>query len=129
METTPKRRILVVDDAVTVRMYHRQVLEGAGYVIDEAIDGVDGLEKALLQPVDLLLVDINMPRMDGYSMLHQLRRHPDLRSIPVVMISTEEREEDAERAFVAGANFYMAKPIRPDPLIDVVRLILGEAAR
>jgi two-component system chemotaxis response regulator CheY len=129
MDTTRQRRILVVDDAVTVRLYCRQVLESAGYVVIEAINGLDGLERLLVTPADLLLVDINMPKMDGYSMLHQLRRTPELRDLPAVMVSTEEKPEDAERAFAAGANFYMAKPIRPDPLVAVIRLVLGEAVR
>lgn len=119
------KRILVVDDAATVRMYCRQVLEAAGFVVDEAVNGVEGLEKALLEPTDLILVDVNMPKMDGYSMVRALRRRAELRAIPAVMVSTETREADAAKAYAAGANFYMAKPIRPDPLCGVVRLLTG----
>lgn len=122
------KRILVIDDAVTVRLYCRHVLEAEGHFVEEAVNGVEGLEKALSQPFDLLLVDINMPRMDGYAMLHQVRRQADIGTLPAIMVSTEEREADTERAYAAGANFYMAKPIRPQPLLDVVRLILGETA-
>ena len=69
-----------------------------------------------------------MPTMDGYAMLRALRRQPEIRAIPAVMISTESKEADAAKAYAAGANFYMAKPIRPDPLCDVVRLLTGEGA-
>ena len=122
------KRVLVVDDAATVRLYCRQVLEAEGFVVDEAVNGVEGLEKALLEPTDLILVDVNMPTMDGYTMLRALRRQPEIRAIPAVMISTESKEADAAKAYAAGANFYMAKPIRPDPLRDVVRLLSGEGA-
>lgn len=122
------KRVLVIDDATTVRLYCRQVLEAEGYVVDEAINGIEGLEKALLMPPDLILLDVNMPKMDGYSMLHALRRQDEARAVPAVMISTEARDADAAKAYAAGANYYMAKPIRPDPLIEVVRLLTSGGA-
>jgi two-component system chemotaxis response regulator CheY len=83
------KRILIVDDAATVRMYHRAILESAGYAVDEAVNGIEALEKSLTNAYDLYLVDVNMPKMDGYAFLRELRGHTDLAQPPAVMISTE----------------------------------------
>lgn len=123
MSQTPKR-ILVVDDAATVRMYHRTILEGAGFAVDEAINGIEALEKALLSPFDLYLVDVNMPKQDGYGFLRELRRQ-SLPQAPAVMISTEAQAKDKFRAYEAGANFYLIKPIKPEDLLAMCRLLLG----
>jgi two-component system, chemotaxis family, chemotaxis protein CheY len=116
-------RILVVDDAATVRMYHRSILEEAGYVVEEAVNGVEALEKALNQPFDLYLVDVNMPKLDGYGFLRELRRQ-EMPQAPAVMISTEAASHDRARAYEAGANFYLVKPIRPLELLAHCRLLL-----
>lgn len=118
------KRILVIDDAATVRMYHRSILEGAGYVVEEAINGIEALEKALTLPIDLYLVDINMPKQDGYGFLRELRRQ-DIEQAPAVMISTEAEGRDRLRAYEAGANFYLVKPIKPEELLAHCRLLLG----
>lgn len=120
------KHILIVDDAATVRMYHRNVLEEAGYKVDEAINGIEALEKALLTPYDLYLVDINMPILDGYSFIRELRGHADIPQAPAVMISTEAKANDQIKAFEAGANLYIVKPTRPEILLNHVRLLLGE---
>jgi len=119
------KRILIIDDAATVRMYHRSILEGAGYEVAEAVNGIEALEKALAaeEAFDLYLVDINMPKMDGYSFLRELRQQA-IRQTPAIMISTEEQNQDKARAFEAGANFYLKKPIKPDDLVAYVRLLL-----
>jgi two-component system chemotaxis response regulator CheY len=119
------KRILIVDDAATVRMYHRAILEGAGYAVDEAVNGIEALEKALTSAYDLFLVDVNMPKMDGYAFLRELRGNGELQS-PAAMISTEAELVDRTRAYEAGANFYMIKPTRPDSLTAHVRVLLGE---
>jgi two-component system, chemotaxis family, chemotaxis protein CheY len=118
-------RILVVDDATTVRMYYRDVLEEAGFAVVEAANGFEGLEKALEQAFDLVLVDVNMPKMDGYAFLRQGRAMPELQAVPAVMISTEVDPEDRARAYAAGANLYLAKPVRPDTLSRVAALMTG----
>jgi two-component system chemotaxis response regulator CheY len=122
-----QKRILVVDDAATVRMYHRSVLEGAGYEVAEAINGIEGLEKTLAAPTpfDLYLVDINMPKLDGYGFLRELRSQ-DILQVPAVIISTEAKTQDKQRAWEAGANFYLVKPIKPDVLLALCRLLLGQ---
>jgi two-component system chemotaxis response regulator CheY len=119
------KRILIVDDAATVRMYHRAILESAGYVVEEAVNGIEALEKALGAAYDLYLVDVNMPKMDGYAFLRELRGHTELAQPPAVMISTEAEVVDRTKAYEAGANFYMLKPTRPDNLIGHVRVLLG----
>ena len=118
------KRILVVDDAATVRMYHRSILEGAGFQVEEAFNGIEALEKTLNGPFDLYLVDINMPKKDGYAFLRELRRH-DIPQAPAVMISTEAEDHDRALAYAAGANVYLIKPIKPDALLWHCHLLLG----
>ena len=121
----PQPRVLVVDDAVTVRAYTRQVLETDGFMVDEAVNGIDGLEHALASTPDLLIVDINMQKMDGYTMLRRLRQEQTLRDVPAIMISTESKDSDREKALLAGANWYFVKPVRPADLTAAARLLTG----
>ena len=119
------KRILVVDDAATVRMYHRQILEGAGFIVVEAINGIEAMEKALTTSFDLYLVDVNMPKQDGYDFLCELRSRDDIHQAPAMMISTEAESRDKSKAYASGANFYLVKPIKPDDLLSHCRLLLG----
>src|ERR1700754_888206 len=94
-----KPRVLVVDDASLVRLYYREALETAGFQVDEALNGLEALEKVLTAPVDLLVVDVNMPRMDGLTFVRALRRQaPDVASTPVLMTSTEAAPGDIAAA-------------------------------
>jgi len=120
------KRILIVDDAATVRMYHRQILEFAGYAVAEAVNGIEALEKSLQQPFDLYVVDINMPKLDGYGFLRELRSQ-DIFQAPAIMVSTESKTDDRRQAFVAGANAYLLKPVKPEQLLIHVKLLIGEA--
>ena len=122
------KRILIVDDAATVRMYHRNILEEAGYQVDEAVNGIEALEKALHTAYDLYLVDVNMPILDGYSFIRELRSHADIAQAPAVMISTEAKASDEIKAYEAGANLYVIKPARPEVLLNHARLLLGESS-
>jgi two-component system, chemotaxis family, chemotaxis protein CheY len=119
------KRILIVDDAATVRMYHRSILESSGYTVEEAWNGIEALEKALEAPFDLYLVDINMPKLDGYSFLQELRQQ-DIPQQPAIIVSTETAAQDEAAAYEAGANSYLIKPVRPLQLLSYVRLFLGE---
>ena len=124
-----RKRVLVVDDASLVRMYYRDALERAGYHVDEAFNGLEALERLLMSPPDLLLVDINMPQMDGLTFLKLLRRQEGpVAGIPAVVISTEAGDQDRAAARAAGANFYLVKPLTPEALIDHVALLCGPAA-
>ena len=119
------KRILIVDDAATVRMYHRNILEGAGYLVEEAINGIEALEKALQTSFDLYIVDINMPKRDGYGFLSDLRSEA-MPQAPAIMVSTEAAAGDVSVAYRVGANGYLIKPVKPGMLLTHVRLMLGE---
>jgi two-component system chemotaxis response regulator CheY len=120
------KRILIVDDAATVRLFHRQILETAGYAVDEAANGIEALEKALQSPFDLYVVDVNMPKLDGYGFLRELRGR-DIPQAPAIMVSTEAAADDQKLAYASGANAYLIKPSKPEQLLLHVRLLIGEA--
>lgn len=121
--TTPDLRALVVDDAPTVRMYHGEILRSAGFVVDEAGNGFEALELVLTTDYDLLVVDVNMPQMDGYALVQRLRADAVAVATPVITISTEAEDTDADAAYRAGANFYLIKPVTPELLIETVGLL------
>jgi two-component system, chemotaxis family, chemotaxis protein CheY len=121
------KRILIVDDAATVRMYHRSILETAGYAVEEAINGIEALEKALQTSFDLFVVDINMPKLDGYGFLRELRDQ-NMPQVPAIMVSTEADAADRKQAFTAGANAYLVKPAKPERLLLDIKLLIGEDA-
>lgn len=126
MVETTRMRILVIDDANLVRLYYRDALERAGHEVDEALNGLEALEKLLVRPVDLLVVDVNMPRMDGLTFLRALRRLDlPLASIPALVTSTEAAPQDIEAARKAGANFYLVKPIAQEALAAHVAMLGG----
>ena len=120
------KKILIVDDAMTVRMYHRQLMESLGYAVTEAENGIEALEKGVAEEFDLFLVDVNMPKMDGYRLVEEMRQRHDLIDMPVIMVSTEEEDIDKDKAYLAGANFYIVKPAKPDELKEYVSLLVGE---
>ncbi|MBJ7551847.1 response regulator [Marinomonas ostreistagni] len=121
------KKILIVDDATTVRMYHRQLMESLGYHVEEAGNGVEALEKASQDTYDLFLVDINMPKMDGYTFIEEIRKTPAVKATPAIMISTEETESDRDKAYEAGANFYFIKPVRMEAIQTFTKLLTGGA--
>lgn len=126
MAELTSKRILVVDDANLVRRFYREALEGAGFAVDEALNGVEALEKLLSDPFDMVIVDVNMPQMDGFTFLKALRRQAaPISSIPALVISTEAASQDAAAARSAGANFYLVKPVRQDTLVEHVAIMSG----
>ena len=128
MSEPASKRVLVIDDASLVRRYYREALQRAGYVVDEALNGLEAFEKLLVQPADLLIVDVNMPQMDGLSFLRALRRRAEgISSIPALVITTESGSQDAEAARTAGANFYLVKPVRQETLVEFAGLLCGVA--
>lgn len=122
---SPLRRVLVVDDSAMMRAYIRQMLEAEGFAVDEAVNGMEGLERALQAPPDLLVVDVNMIKMDGHAMLRAVRRDAALADRPAIMISTEEKDSDRDRALLSGANWYLVKPVPPADLAAAARLLTG----
>ena len=127
-ENVIAKRILIVDDAATVRMFHRAILESAGYAVEEAMNGIEALEKSLEAPFDLYVVDVNMPKLNGYGFLNQLRQQ-EIPQQPAIMVSTESAAGDEATAYRAGANGYLLKPVKPLQLLTYARLMLGEANR
>ena len=121
------KRVLIVDDAATVRMYYRLILEEAGYLVVEAVNGIEAMEKSLLESFDLYIVDVNMPKQDGYAFLREMRSREELVQAPALMVSTEAAANDRTRAYTSGANLYLVKPVKPDELLVNCRLLLGEA--
>jgi two-component system chemotaxis response regulator CheY len=116
------KKILIVDDSLTVRLYHKQILQKEGYECDEAENGMEALEKAQLKDYDLYLVDINMPVLDGYSFVKRLRSGEG-NIAPVIMISTESEQVDMDQAYEAGASMYLIKPVRPDDLLLNIKML------
>ena len=121
-------KILVIDDAPVVRLYHRHILEEAGYQVAEAENGMAALELALQEPFDLCIVDVNMPVMDGYAFLRRLRATPAIQALPALMISTEAAAADRQRALQAGANAYLVKPVPRETLCGYAAAMLGRRA-
>ncbi|MCW5734376.1 MAG: response regulator [Enhydrobacter sp.] len=120
------KRILVIDDANLVRRFYRDALEHAGFQVDEALNGVEALEKVLGAAYDLIVVDVNMPQMDGFTFLETLRRQaPPVSSLPALVISTEAAAHDAAAARAAGANFYLVKPVGQELLVEHVSIMCG----
>ena len=126
MSESPKARVLVVDDAGLVRAYYRDILERAGHQVDEALNGVEAMEKLLQTEADIIIVDVNMPQMDGISFLKALRRQESrLASIPAIVASTEAEDHDKAAARAASANHYLVKPLREDTLLRCIALMTG----
>jgi two-component system, chemotaxis family, chemotaxis protein CheY len=120
------KTILVVDDASLVRLYYRSTLESAGFRVHEALNGLEALEKLPGLEADLLIVDVNMPQMDGFTFLTKLRSSDaDIAAIPALVTSTEARETDFSAARRAGANYYLVKPIDREKLVQFVSMLCG----
>jgi len=122
------KRILIVDDAATMRLYHRSILESSSFAVDEAWNGMEALERALGNAYDAFLVDVNMPGMDGYSFLRELRQQP-IAHVPAIIISPEPSETSKALACESGANAFLPKPVAPERLLSYVTLMVGKAAR
>jgi two-component system chemotaxis response regulator CheY len=123
-----KARVLIVDDSSLVRLYYGSALEKAGFEVEQAINGIEAMERALSQPFDLVIVDINMPRLDGLSFVRTLRRCAgDVATLPALMISTEAEIQDIAAARAAGANFYLVKPVAEVELVRHVCVLTGVA--
>ena len=121
------KRVLVVDDSITVRELERQLLETRGYAVDVAVDGIDGWNAVRGGQYHLVISDVDMPRMDGIALVRSIKGDPRLRSIPVVIVSYKERQEDRIRGLDAGADAYLTKSSFHDQtLLDTVSDLIGE---
>ncbi|RMM22596.1 Response regulator receiver:CheW-like protein:ATP-binding region [Pseudomonas syringae pv. pisi] len=123
-----RKRVLVVDDSLTVRELERKLLLSRGYQVSVAVDGMDGWNALRAEDFDLLITDIDMPRMDGIELVTLLRRDTRLQSLPVMVVSYKDREEDRRRGLDAGADYYLAKAsFHDDALLDAVVELIGDA--
>jgi len=125
MTTLTNCTVLVVDDALTIRAYHKALLEDIGLTVLEAENGMEALERLVEQPLSLCLVDVNMPVMDGYTFVSRLRQSDLNADCPVIMITTESRSSEEERGYEAGANLYLVKPADPKQLQAFCTLMIS----
>jgi two-component system sensor histidine kinase and response regulator WspE len=121
------KRVLVVDDSITVRELERHLLEARGYAVDVAVDGLDGWNAVRGGRYQLVISDVDMPRMDGIELVRSIKTDPQLRATPVVIVSYKEREEDRMRGLDAGADAYLTKSSFHDQtLLDTVADLIGD---
>ena len=119
-------KILTVDDSASIRLTTRVTLSNAGYTVTEAVDGLDGLSKLKDGEYDLVVTDLNMPNMDGLTMIRELRKLPAHTGVPVIFLTTESDGELKAQAKAAGATGWLTKPFDPEHLVKIVRKVLGK---
>lgn len=125
---TRRKRVLVVDDSITVREVQRQLLINNGYQVETAVDGMEGWNLVRETPFDLVISDIDMPRLDGLELVRRIKADPRLQAVPVIIVSYKDRPDDRLRGLEAGANHYLAKSsFHDDTLIEAVRELIGDA--
>jgi two-component system chemotaxis response regulator CheY len=117
------KRILTIDDSRTMRDMLRLTLSGAGYDVLQAVDGQDGLDLLRKERVDVVITDINMPKLDGYGVIRHLRADSEYDDTPILVLSTESDQTTKEIGRDAGATGWLVKPFDPDQLIDIVRQV------
>ena len=118
--------ILTVDDSASIRLTTRVALSNAGYQITEAVDGMDGIAKLNAGQFDLIVTDLNMPNMDGLTMIRELRKMPAHMGVPVIFLTTESDNDMKQQANAAGATGWLTKPFDPESLVKIVRKVLGK---
>jgi len=124
-----RKRILVVDDSLTVREIERQLLESFGYRVDVAVDGMDGWNAIRRTKYQLVVTDVDMPRMDGIELVNSMKQDNQLRSLPIMIVSYKDRPEDRQRGLEAGADYYLTKgSFHDETLIEAVVDLIGEAS-
>ncbi|MCJ8056016.1 response regulator [Shinella sp. CPCC 101442] len=119
-------KILTVDDSASIRLTTRVTLSNAGYTVTEAVDGLDGLSKLQAGEYDLVITDLNMPNMDGLTMIRELRKLPAHTGVPVIFLTTESDGEIKAQAKAAGATGWLTKPFDPESLVKIARKVLGK---
>ena len=123
-----RKRVLVVDDSLTVRELERSLLDNAGYDVDVAVDGMDGWNAIRTAHYDLMVTDIDMPRMDGIELVTLIKQNAHLKGTPVLIVSYKDREEDRRRGLEAGADYYLTKgSFHDESLLQAVVDLIGEA--
>ena len=119
------KTVLSVDDSSSIRQMVAFTLKGAGYEVIEAVDGQEGLEKAKMKTVDMVLTDQNMPRMDGLTLIKNLRALPSYKNVPILMLTTESGDAMKQQGKAVGATGWLVKPFDPAKLLEVMKKVLG----
>ncbi len=117
--------ILAVDDSASMRQMVSFTLKGAGFDVTEAVDGQDALSKAKTKKFDLVISDVNMPNMDGISLIRELRTLADFKFTPLLLLTTESAADKKAEGKSAGATGWIVKPFNPDQLLNTVKKVLG----
>jgi two-component system chemotaxis response regulator CheY len=125
MEPVVKKKVMSVDDSRTMRDMVTFTLKGAGYDVVEAADGQQALNLIATNKVDLVITDLNMPVMDGLTLIRRLRATPAHRTLPILMLTTESDESKKSEGRSAGATGWIVKPFNPEKLISVVQKVCG----
>jgi two-component system sensor histidine kinase and response regulator WspE len=121
-----RKRILAVDDSLAVRELERKLLAGRGYLADVAVDGMDGWNAVLTGQYDLVITDVDMPRMDGIELVARIKKDPNLKSIPVMIVSYKDQDEERLRGLAAGADYYLTKgSFHDETLLQAVMDLIG----
>jgi len=119
------KSILAIDDSASIRQMVGFTLKSSGYEVVEAVDGMDGLEKAKGKTFNLILTDQNMPRMDGLTLIKNLRALPQYKTVPILMLTTESSDAMKQQGRTAGATGWLVKPFDPQKLVEVVKKVIG----
>jgi two-component system chemotaxis response regulator CheY len=119
------KTILAIDDSASIRQMVAFTLKSSGYEVVDAVDGMDGVDKAKAKTFDLVLTDQNMPRMDGITLIKSLRAMPQYKSVPILMLTTESSDAMKQQGRAAGATGWLVKPFDPQKLIEVVKKVIG----
>ncbi|MGD7034014.1 response regulator [Methylotuvimicrobium buryatense] len=118
------KTVMIVDDSASIRQVVSIALKGAGYQVIEACDGQDGLAKVSGQRVHLIISDVNMPKMDGISFVKELKKIPETKFIPVIMLTTESMQAKKQEGQAAGARAWVVKPFQPEQMIAAVSKLI-----
>jgi len=118
------KTILIVDDSASIRQVVSITLKGAGYEVIEAVDGKDGLTKLNGNKVHLIISDVNMPIMDGISMVKEIKQMPNYKFTPIVMLTTEGSDDKKQQGKAAGAKAWIVKPFKPAQMLQAVSMLV-----
>lgn len=116
------KKVLIVEDSAATRDYYKAYLQQRGFATGEAFNGLEALEKLTAETYDAAIVDINMPKMDGYQFIRELRGGERAHRLPIAVVSSESKPSDRQLAYQAGANAYLVKPVVPERLEALIRL-------
>lgn len=124
-----QKNVLIIDDSFTTRRILSTAIKSLKLHYEEAKDGFEALQKLPTKHFDLILLDINMPHINGLEFIQYCKNSQLYKNIPIIIISTEDSEEDKKRGLSLGAEAYLTKPVQPDQIVETVKRVLGEESR